>query len=358
MIIFNNAGHCFVSASVSADPIVWVDAQDISTYTLSGSDVLILDNKGTLGGVMTLNGSVKFANGGFESWSASDYITRDLEEPFLTDNSFTIVTTFNLKDVTSGSALSINWFSSLNADTGNRVNSVRDDNSMLNGVVNSGITNTYSVPYSLELQTLISTYNLGTNEMILLNYNGNYVTRTNVQFNNTNNAIQYLLKGGSFPYNTGQNNPLHEFRLYNRAMSLVEMQDLQAELNNKYNYYGNELVINGDFSNGSSDWVVGADWVITKNAKLIGSGGLSALKQTSWSFDLSKTYQIEYEIIDYIDGGLQFSFNSQNISTDIGVQTYVVSGVAGNFGFKRNGGVNGGVANLTIDNISVREILN
>ena len=32
MIIFNNAGHCFVSAPVSQDPIVWIDAQDISTY--------------------------------------------------------------------------------------------------------------------------------------------------------------------------------------------------------------------------------------------------------------------------------------------------------------------------------------
>ena len=37
MIIFNNAGHSFVSAPVSQDPIVWVDAQDISTYTLGSA---------------------------------------------------------------------------------------------------------------------------------------------------------------------------------------------------------------------------------------------------------------------------------------------------------------------------------
>ena len=88
MIIFNNAGHSFVSAPVSQDPIVWIDAQDISIYTLSGNDVTNLDNKGSLGGVMTLNGSVKFANNGFESWGVSDYISRDLGEPFLTEQFF------------------------------------------------------------------------------------------------------------------------------------------------------------------------------------------------------------------------------------------------------------------------------
>ena len=45
---------------------------------------------------MTLNGNVKFANGGFESWGLTDYISKDLGEPFLTNNSFTVVTTFKL----------------------------------------------------------------------------------------------------------------------------------------------------------------------------------------------------------------------------------------------------------------------
>ena len=65
-------------------PIVWVDSQDATSYTLSGSDVLTLNNKGSLGGAMTLIGNVKFANSGFESWSANDIIIKDLGETFFT----------------------------------------------------------------------------------------------------------------------------------------------------------------------------------------------------------------------------------------------------------------------------------
>ena len=77
MIIFNNLGHTF-KPSDDGFPIVWVDSQDATTYTLSGNDVLTLDNKGSLGGAMTLNGSVKFANSGFESWGVTNFIKYNL----------------------------------------------------------------------------------------------------------------------------------------------------------------------------------------------------------------------------------------------------------------------------------------
>ena len=41
---------------------------NISVKEVLAYDVTNLDNKGTLGGVMTLVNNVKFANGGFESW--------------------------------------------------------------------------------------------------------------------------------------------------------------------------------------------------------------------------------------------------------------------------------------------------
>jgi hypothetical protein len=54
-------------------------------------------------------------------------------------------------------------------------------------------------------------------------------------WNNTNNILLYLLRSTSLTTaNSGANNPLHEFRLYDRAFSLTEMQNLQTELNNKY----------------------------------------------------------------------------------------------------------------------------
>ena len=373
MIIFNNAGHCFVSAPVSQDPIVWVDAQDISTYTLgsasglgnelivngdfatdsdwnlgdgwfisggvlncdnsgsgnrnarqddiltigktyrltfdctvtsgtlffifggtqnitqSGSyefilnvtgtdfifrnssgnfigsidnvsvevlayDVTNLDNKGSLGGVMTLNGSVKFANGGFESWSNSDYINYNLNEPFLTNNSFTVVTTFKLNTNNSNTKL----FSSVYGDDNNSYSAVYDDSLIYQvdyrGSQDSKFEDSESSVNGL--QTLIYTINnIGNRYAIKLMSSGsNSIELDTEAFDNVNDAVVYLLNDVFIGANSGIDNPLHEFRLYNRAMSLVEMQDLQTELNNKYLILGNELVVNGDFSNGLNGW--------------------------------------------------------------------------------------------------------
>ena len=266
MIIFNNLGHTFIDGEDDSKPIIWVDSSDTSTYTLSGNDVTSLLNKGTLGGVMTLNGSVKFANNGFESWSSSDYITRDLVEPFLTDNSFTIVTTFDLQNITSGNISSLNWFSTLYGDDSNIFYAARDNTFMINGVINSATPNSYGVPYNLELQTVISTYNLSNNQMILLNYNGNYSTKTISQFDNTINAIQYILKSGRYSSNSGANNPLHEFRLYKRAFDLTEMQDLQTELNNKYS----KPIVWVDSSDSSTYTLSGNDVLTLDNKGTLG----------------------------------------------------------------------------------------
>ena len=233
MIIFNNAGHSFVSAPVSEDPIVWVDASDISTYTLSGNDVLTLDNKGTLGGAMTLNGSVKFANNGFESWSNSDYITRDLGEPFLTDSSFTMVTAFDFQNIAQN--LNRGWWGSLYANNNNRIIHNRDNANIQSTSISSSNVNINAISYELGVAILIASYNLDTNVMQLLNFDGSNLILNSISFNNSNNAKAYLLRSGaSTTTSAGANNPLHEFRLYNRAMSLTEMQDLQTELNNKY----------------------------------------------------------------------------------------------------------------------------
>jgi len=229
MIIFNNLGHCF-KVQADSEPIVWVDAQDATTYTLSGNDVLTLDNKGSLGGAMTLNGSVKFANDGFESWSASDYITRYLGEPFLNTNSFTIATTFDLQDITSGSNSSYNWFSSVYADGNNRTDVLREINSLF--IFNSNVAKN-SQTYSLGLCTCVFSYDVSNNLRTYLNFNGNN-SFANGNFTNVANLIVYLLKYGGGALNSGANNPLHEFRLYDKAFTLTEMQNLQTELNNKY----------------------------------------------------------------------------------------------------------------------------
>ena len=227
MIIFNNLGHTFKPAD-DGFPIVWVDSSDSSTYTLSGNDVLTLDNKGSLGGAMTLNGTVKFANSGFESWNNADYITRDLSEPFMNDNSFTVATTFDFQNNTGAFT---QWFSEIRSDNSNRVNVNREGNIIYQTV------RTLLAPQSITngLKTSIVTYDLTSNSAIILKFDGSNVVGSNIIYNNTLNSIITLLNSKQInTSSSGANNPLHEFRLYDRAMSFEQMQDLQTELNNKY----------------------------------------------------------------------------------------------------------------------------
>ncbi len=234
MIIFMNGRHTFVETD-DAEPIVWVDAQDATTYTLSGSDVLTLLNKGSLGGAMTLNGTVKFANNGFESWAVGNYISRDLGETFLPTNSFTFVTTFDLQDITSGSNSTRNWFSLLFADNTNLLTHYRTGINLGSVSIDNNNSSTDFIQYVLGIHTLIISYNLNTNTLILLNDNGLGTTFNSITFNNVaNSKIQLLSAIGYSSSNSGADNPLHEFRLYDRAFSLTEMQNLQTELNNKY----------------------------------------------------------------------------------------------------------------------------
>ena len=353
MIPFNIFGHTNVFTSQSEDPIVWVDAQDISTYTLSGNDVTNLDNKGTLGGVMTLVGSVKFANNGFESWSVTDFISRDLGEPFLTNNSFTFSTTFNLQNITSGSNSSRNWFTHVkDASNSDRLDQLKISSNFGNS--SSSGDNDY-INYSLGLHTLIISYDLDTNTLFMLNDGGVLSVFNSVVYSSSNNTIIQLLSANGYsPSNSGQDNPLHEFRLYNRAMSLVEMQDLQTELNDKYLILGNELVVNGDFSNGLNGWNDNSGGTISiVNEKLVCNSSSGTFIFQSGLLDSSKMYKFTFEVTNYVSGtvyarsspvnGVQYEQN--------GVYSDIIQG--GNN--KSLGGFN---FTGTIDNISVKEILN
>lgn len=234
MIPFNVFGHTKRAGGDDNIPIVWVDADDTGSYTLSGSDVLTLLNKGSLGGAMTLNGSVKFANNGFESWAVGNYITYDLGGTFLPTNSFTIATTYDLTTLTFPSN-NRGYFSSLFSNTFNRAIIAIDNGDEYTTTVSTNVVNTKIITATLSLKTNVITYDLTTNEAILLSSDGTSSVKTSVVFNNVVNAVTYLLRAGaSTTTSTGANNPLHEFRLYNRAMSLTQMQNLQTELNNKY----------------------------------------------------------------------------------------------------------------------------
>lgn len=197
MIIFNNLGHTFKPSDGDL-PIVWVDSSDSSTYTLSGSDVLTLDNKGSLGGAMTLNGSVKFANSGFESWVAADYITFNLGETFLPTSSFTMATTFDFQGTSPQNNRS--WWGNLYANAANTIMHNRSDANMRNLNISSNVTSSNEIPYQLGLQTLVSSYDVDTNTLMLMNYDGSNDTFTSVVYNNVNNTLVWLLRYGGYCY--------------------------------------------------------------------------------------------------------------------------------------------------------------
>ena len=346
----------YVGGSTGAGNGTDFSIDNVSVKEILAYEVTNLDNKGTLGGVMTLNGTVKFANSGFESWTASDYITKDLGEPFLTNNSFTTVTTFNLKDTATGDNNLYNWFVSMYDGFQNRFEDLR--NGARTGYIvkasNVGLSNVDRTNF-LGVQTLVSSYDITSNTLELLYSNGENSQHLSVVWNNTNDILLYLLRSTSITdANSGANNPLYEFRLYNRLFTLTEMQDLQTELNDKYLILGNELVVNGDFSNGLNGWNDNSGGTISiVNEKLVCNSSSGTFIFQSGLLDSSKMYKFTFEVTNYVSGtvyarsspvnGVQYEQN--------GVYSDIIQG--GNN--KSLGGFN---FTGTIDNVSVKEILN
>ena len=358
---------------------------NISVKEVLAYDVTNLDNKGTLGGVMTLVNNVKFANGGFESWGVSDYISRDLGEPFLTDNSFTFVTTFFLKDITSGSFANRNWFSLLLSDIENLLTHYKINNNLGSAVRADDISKTDFINYQLGIHTLIISYNIDSNTLVLLNDNGVSTVFNNVVFDNVvNSKIQLLSAIGYSTTNSGQDNPLYDFRLYDKSFTLTEMQDLQIELNDKYLILGNELVVNGDF-NTDSDWSSNGNWIIsggTANYDALNSTRYIAQNITQMKKDVM--YQVSFDIsggdarLNFVGRDLDNNNNSTSIFSDIGVNQDLNSSSFffpnGSYNFNTKCLINttlfrlfayiggttsaGNGTDFSIDNISVKEILN
>lgn len=126
-------------------------------------------------------------------------------------------------------------------------------------------------------------------------------------------------------------------------------------------YYGPELVTNGDFAT-NSDWVLSGLVTIANGvASFIdnGTNGNSSITQNILT--QNKTYKITFDVTRYVAGNLQFVIGSTSNSYDIrsGVGSYVAyytvtSGVM--FRMKRNGGYPN--FSFDIDNVSVKEVLN
>jgi len=119
--------------------------------------------------------------------------------------------------------------------------------------------------------------------------------------------------------------------------------------------YGSELVTNGDFSDGAAGWSISGESTISEGVAVIYSSSGTVTKIRQSGFPVNKTLSITYTIKNYVAGGLNLGFSGsyQVIPSTVGTHTVVMKTNSGELEINRQGGP----TNITIDNISVREVL-
>ena len=115
-----------------------------------------------------------------------------------------------------------------------------------------------------------------------------------------------------------------------------------------------ELVTNGDFSNGSTDWDLGTGWSVLDGKAVADGTTNNAISQTTISSAVGKSYKIDFTIADYVTGNIRIyfggvftSFVSDNGNYSFQVEATAVDALATSAS---------GLFNGSIDNISVKEV--
>ena len=122
---------------------------------------------------------------------------------------------------------------------------------------------------------------------------------------------------------------------------------------------GDELITNGDFENGDTDWILNpsSGTAIVSNGKLNFTNSNSSgtqVRQRNIPYIVGKTYKITYTVTDYIQGNVRLSVGNQ-LTTSVSAngtfteyKTYT-SGLNSTYIY-----TNG--TTLSIDNISIKEV--
>jgi hypothetical protein len=143
---------------------------------------------------------------------------------------------------------------------------------------------------------------------------------------------------------------------FRKALSIVKM-NLQLWLDfEKSEIIGKELVVNGDFEGNDGSW-----WVIETGVTISNDQANFDTSSTNYGIYKSnllttnQTYKVEFEITDYTSGGVHFNIGGTATGsfTALGIHTLFFNGGGTNvFAIQSNSGG----AELSIDNISVKEI--
>ena len=119
---------------------------------------------------------------------------------------------------------------------------------------------------------------------------------------------------------------------------------------------GDELISNGGFSNGSTDWTFGTGWSVAED-KVIATNVSSNTTQDLSSIDANKSYKISFNINNYSSGNFFITFggndNTINFNSNGDYTVYINPLNAVNNRFYLRGNSFTG----SIDNVSVKEVL-
>jgi len=120
---------------------------------------------------------------------------------------------------------------------------------------------------------------------------------------------------------------------------------------------GSELITNGDYSNGSTGWILGSQWQIINNQAVYNGDGSNNQLTQDISIVQGKTYRVQFNVISIAGRGkVQMQTTTAKTFTTIGFKTFdikIVNSPKSFVSFARSSGN----VNMTIDNVSVKEII-
>jgi len=120
---------------------------------------------------------------------------------------------------------------------------------------------------------------------------------------------------------------------------------------------GSELVTNGDFSNGSTDWILGTGWSVSDDKAVANTtGNTNGLWQPN-TLVSGKTYKATFDVIDYVSGDVRVNVGGPggavgNLRSANGTYTEYITSDGVNFYIQGRNSFIG-----SIDNVSVKEYL-
>ena len=92
---------------------------------------------------------------------------------------------------------------------------------------------------------------------------------------------------------------------FNRDSSATRIG--QNGLIQEVGYFGNDLVSNGDFSNGSTDWGLGSNWSVANGKASCDGSASNSMSQASTVGIASTTFKVSYDVLSISQGSIRIT---------------------------------------------------